>query len=280
MSDADDRTRAWITLLGLPHDANSSFLHGPAQAPPLIRTALKSDSGNSWTETGHDLARPGVLADAGDVDLQGEADPWQRIEFEVGRVMADGSAPLCLGGDHAVSWPVIRAAARRLGPLDVLHFDAHPDLYPDQEGNRRGHGSVMARVAEDEDIGRLVQVGIRTINAIQRRTADELGVEVHLLRDGPPPLELEFQRPVWISFDLDGLDPAFAPGVSHFEPGGLSTRRALDIIHGFRGRLIGADVVEFNPLRDRSGMTAMVAAKLVKELAGRILADRGAPPDL
>lgn len=274
MNPAGQKTKApLISLIGLPHDANSSFLRGPAQAPPLIRQALYSPSSHLGTETGFDLGQAGVLGEAGDVEFEPGKNEWQAIERAVARVIAQGSAPLCLGGDHAVTWPVMRAV-KALGQVDLLHFDAHPDLYPELDGSRTSHACPMARIKEEGLVNRLVQVGIRTVNAIQADQAHRLGVEMHLLKDGLPD-RLSFDNPVWISFDLDALDPGFAPGVSHFEPGGLSTRQALDIIQGFEGRLIGADVVEFNPDRDRTGLTAMVAAKLVKELCGRILGDNG-----
>ncbi len=118
---------------------------------------------------------------------------------------------------------------------------------------------------------RLVQTGIRTMNGHQREQADKFFVEVHEMKDGLDWLKtLEFDGPVYISLDMDCLDPAFAPGVSHHEPGGMSTRQVLDIIGQFKGCVIGADIVEVNPKRDIDSMTAMVAAKFLKEITARI----------
>ena len=125
--------------------------------------------------------------------------------------------------------------------------------------------------------GRLVQVGIRTATAHQREQVARFGVEMIEMRDFRASFVPEFDTPVYISFDIDALDPAFAPGVSHREPGGLSTRQALDLIGRLRAPVLGADVVEFNPRMDSSGMTAMVCAKLVKEIAGRMLANANVP---
>jgi arginase family enzyme len=119
---------------------------------------------------------------------------------------------------------------------------------------------------------RLVQVGIRTANDHQRKQAARFSVEMIEMKDFRDGLALAFDEPVYVTFDMDGLDPAFAPGVSHREPGGLSTRQAVDVIQRLRGEVVGGDVVEFNPRMDSSGMTAMVAAKLVKEIAARIAA--------
>lgn len=140
------------------------------------------------------------------------------------------------------------------------------------EGNALSHACPFARIMESGCARRLVQVGIRTLTAHHRAQIARFGVEVHEARSlAPRDLALRFERPVYLSFDMDALDPAFAPGVSHHEPGGLSVRDALHLIQGFEGRLVGADIVEFNPRRDVHDMTAMVAAKLVKEIAARLL---------
>ena len=119
---------------------------------------------------------------------------------------------------------------------------------------------------------RLVQVGIRCATAHQRAQVQRFGVEMIEMKDFRRAAPLRFETPVYVSFDLDALDPAFAPGVAHREPGGLSTREAIDVIAAVDAPIVGADVVELNPAQDVSGMTAMVAAKLVKEIAGRMLA--------
>ena len=122
---------------------------------------------------------------------------------------------------------------------------------------------------------RLVQVGIRAANPPQRAQVERFGVEMIEMKDFRDDLVLEFDTPVYVTFDLDGLDPSCAPGVSHREPGGLTTRQAVDVIRRLRGRVVGADVVEFNPRMDSSGMTAMVAAKLAREIAAKIVETGG-----
>jgi arginase len=183
-------------------------------------------------------------------------------------------SPVSLGGDHSITYPIFRAFHRHFLELAILHFDAHPDLYHDFEGNPHSHASPFARIMEQGLAQRLVQVGIRTINAHQRQQVEKFGVEVHEMRNWNPGRILEFQQPVYISFDMDALDPAFAPGVSHREAGGLSTREALHVIQSLRGRVVGADIVEFNPAVDSSGITAPCCAKLVKEIASKILEDQ------
>lgn len=256
-------------LVGLPYDAASSFLRGPAEAPALIRRALASPASNSWTETGVDLAAPGTLVDRGDVAL-GDADAEARaaIEHAIAGVLGDGLRPLSLGGDHSVTYPVLRAVRARQPRLTVLHLDAHPDLYDEFEGDRYSHACPFARVMEESLADRLVQVGVRTMNDHQRAQARRFGVEVVEMRQWTGTLDVRIDGPVYVSLDVDVLDPAFAPGVSHVEPGGLSTREVIGVLHALRRRVVGADVVELNPGRDPTGVTAVVAAKLVKELVG------------
>ena len=189
-------------------------------------------------------------------------------------LLSDGYQVISLGGDHSVSFPVIQAHAESIPGLSILHIDAHPDLYENMDGNPYSHASPFARLMERGTISRLVQVGIRTLNAHQREQAQKYNVEIHEMRDLSSVPDIAFDGAVYLSLDLDAMDPAYAPGVSHHEPGGLSVRDVLNIIHTFKGRLIGADLVELNPHRDLHGMTAMVAAKILKEMMGRMLQDR------
>jgi arginase family enzyme len=168
----------------------------------------------------------------------------------------------------------MRAINRFYGPVNILHFDAHPDLYDDFEGNPYSHASPFARVMEEGLAGRLVQVGIRTLSQHLREQVVRFGVEVHEMWN----LDIEsvgrdFHGPVYLSIDLDALDPAYAPGVSHHEPGGMSVRDVLGIIQQLPNEIVGADIVEYNPTRDINGMTGMVAAKILKEVAGKMLRD-------
>jgi agmatinase len=261
-----------IQLLGLPQDNNSSFMPGPSLAPRRIREALHSDSANMFTESGLDLGSPGIWEDASDVPLTGLSGETahDQIYTRIVDLLASGHRILSLGGDHSISWPVIAAHATAHQGLNILHIDAHPDLYDNMLDNPYSHASPFARLMESGKINRLVQVGIRTLNMHQREQAKRFDVEIYEMLDLSGVEAIAFDGPVYCSIDMDALDPAFAPGVSHFEPGGLSTREVLRLIQSFKGQLIGADVVELNPHRDPYGMTAMVAAKLVKELISRL----------
>jgi arginase len=264
------------TLLGIPFDANSSYLRGAAGAPAKIREAMRSDASNKWTELGVDLGAPNAFADAGDLRLNDSlakgAEDFAEIERAVGALLEKGEHPVSLGGDHSVTYPVLKAFARRYPELTIVHFDAHPDLYDEFEGSRVSHACPFARIMEERLAKRLVQVGIRTMNGHQREQAARFGVEVIEMRALPAYDRLRIDGPVYVSFDMDVLDPAFAPGISHREPGGMTVREAIAHLHAIRGTIVGADVVEFNPSQDVSGVTAVVAAKIVKEILGKMIA--------
>jgi len=258
-----------ISLLGIPHDENSSHLRGSADAPALIRRELHSDAHSSWSETGFDLTDR--FLDHGDIDFAGAGDPWERIESEVGRALNAGHPLISLGGDHAIAWPVLRAVRRRHPSLTIVQIDAHPDIYPAYQGNLRSHTSSFARIMEERLADRLIQIGLRTLNDDLRGQIGRFGIEVVEARHVSEGLRLDLTTPVYVSMDLDGLDPAFAPGVSHREPGGLSTRQVINLIQDIDQPIVAADIVECNPSQDLSNMTALVASKLTKEIAGMML---------
>lgn len=261
-----------VSLLGIPFDDNSSFEKGPAKAPKVVRDLLSSGSLNKSTELGVDLANNAAWQDAGNIDLvAGEF--LEPIRKECDRLLADNHRLLSLGGDHSVTYPIMLAYAKVFPSLTILHIDAHPDLYHEFKGNPLANACPFARIMEDNLCGRLVQVGIRTLNTHQRQQAEKFSVEMVQMKDfhnSPlPPIK----GPVYLSLDIDGIDPAFAPGVSHREPGGLTTRDVINLIHNIDGPLVGADIVEFNPDKDIDGMTAQLVGKLVKEAAGKMLMD-------
>ena len=255
-----------FALVGVPSDRNSSFLRGSAAAPRAIRAVLFSPAGNMFTEGGVNLA--GRIDDRGDLPLnEGDGD-FALIESAF-RGM--GAPFVALGGDHAITYPVLRGLCAGREPVGVLHFDAHPDLYDEFEGNRFSHACPFARIMEDGLARRLVQVGIRAASTHQREQARRFGVETVFMDAFTPESVPIPDGPLYVTIDLDGLDPAVAPGVAHPEPGGLTVRDVLAVLKRVRGPIVGADVVELNPGRDPLGLTAAVAAKLVKELGARMI---------
>ncbi|HEY6119979.1 MAG TPA: agmatinase [Pyrinomonadaceae bacterium] len=260
-----------LALIGFCYDDNSSFMKGAADAPSQIRAALQSEAWNLTSESGIDLGAENTFFDAGDIKPIPGSEMPSLIEESILTLLNDGLAPISLGGDHSITYPIIRALSRKYDKLNILHFDAHPDLYDDFDGNRYSHASPFARIMEKRLVQRLVQVGIRTINAHQRKQIERYGVEVIETKQWQEPPALEFDSPLYISFDMDALDPAFAPGVSHREPGGLTTRQAIDLIQAVKGKVVGADIVEFNPRMDPLHITGTVCAKLLKEIAAKML---------
>jgi arginase len=279
MASAESNIIDTVSLVGIPFDASSTYLRGAAQAPPRIREALYCDSTNLWTEDGMDLGKPGTFHDAGDLNLPERAEEaFPTIEKTVSSLLDSGRPLIVLGGDHSITYPVLRGFRRRFADLTVLHFDAHPDLY-DNLGGRLSHACPFARVMEEKLVRRLVQVGIRTINRHQLEQAHEFGVEVISMRNMTRLAGLRLEGPMYISFDVDVLDPAFAPGISHYEPGGMSVREVLNAIQGLRVPIAGADIVEYNPVRDENARTAFVCAKILKETAAAMIRGGAAPAE-
>lgn len=260
-----------VAVIGLPLDENSSFLRGAALAPPRIRQALHSGASNLCAETGVDLGANPHWQDVGDLALSSGEETLAQVEQALDQLLARGVRVLSLGGDHSVTYPILRAYAKKHPGLTILHLDAHPDLYDQFEGSRYSHACPFARIMEQGLAARLVQVGIRTMNPHQRQQAERFGVQTIEMRSGMPLPVLNLNGPVYVSLDLDVLDPAFAPGVSHHEPGGLTTREVLGILHNLQATVVGADLVEINPTRDPTGVTAAVAAKFYKEIVARML---------
>jgi len=256
-----------VHLSGISFDNKSSFLKGPAKAPDVIREVLYDGSSNYWTESGVDLEASTELIDLGNI----EVNDYHDIQAQLEEHYKQGVPHLFLGGDHSVTFPIISAISKtQTQAFDILHFDAHTDLYDEFEGDKYSHACPFARIMEKGLCSRLIQVGIRTVTSHQREQADRWNVDIIQMKDILELDKLEFDRPVYISLDLDVFDPAYAPGVSHHEPGGLSPRSFLDFLLNKKFELFAADIVELNPDRDVMGITAAVAAKCLKELVAKM----------
>ena len=260
-----------LSLLGIPFDENSSFLKGSAKAPQKIIKAFYSDASNAFSENGFNCRDTKVIKILDEIKLQSGELAIEKIRNKSQNELEKGNNLISIGGDHSITFPLIQAHSTQYKTLNILHFDAHPDLYDNFENNPFSHASPFARIMENNLVKRLVQVGVRTLNDHQREQVNKFGVEVIEMKDFNSDLSFEFAGPVYISLDIDGLDPAFAPGVSHPEPGGLTTRNIINIIHSLKGDVIGGDIVEYNPIKDINDMTAITAAKLLKEIIGKIM---------
>ena len=260
-----------ISVIGVPSDINSSFSKGAAKAPPIIMDAFHSDSTNKFSENGIDLGAEGLWFHRGCLNLKNDKKDFDKIQDAIIQELNNRNHCISLGGDHSITFPIIEAYFKHYSKINIIQFDAHPDLYEEFDNNPFSNASPFARILENQLSRELIQIGIRTLNAHQRKQADRYNVSIITMNEFSPELKLKFNGPVYISIDLDGLDPAFAPGVSHPEPGGLSTRDIIKIISKIDGDVVGADIVEYNPKNDLNNITAITAAKLLKELMGKIL---------
>jgi arginase len=260
--------RGAVVIVGVPFDDHSTFLKGAALAPQRIREALHSPSSNMSTESTRDLDREPRLVDIGDLVI---ADYIHDIELAISHILEKDAFVLSLGGDHSITYPILKSYVRKYKYLDILQLDAHPDLYDEFAGNPFSHACPFARIMEEKLAARLVQVGIRTMNPHLQEQSERFHIETIDMKSWNSSVKLTFNGPVYISLDMDVLDPAFAPGLSHPEPGGLSTREVLKIIQDLDAPVVGADIVELNPNRDLNGLTAMAAAKFLKEIVEKMI---------
>ena len=263
----DEIASGEVAIIGIPFDTNSSFLSGPAKAPDLIIKGIESDSANYFTENLTDLDQHEKIFWCGNQPI----DQYLELGKPAAYIASQKAIPFTLGGDHSITYPVLKALSAEHNNLSILHFDAHSDLYDELDGNRHSHACPFARIMEEGLAEHLTQVGIRTLNTHQKSQAERFNVDIIQMKDWSPEVDFNIEGPVYLSFDMDVLDPAFAPGVSHHEPGGFSTRQVLDMIQSLNLNIVGVDVVEYNPDRDVNGVTAMVAAKIVKELLAKLV---------
>ena len=235
-----------ISILNIPSDENSSFLRGCAKAPQKIIKAFYSSSSNEFSENNVNVHNANVINILDEINIPSGKAGINKIFNVACNEIKKNNKLVSIGGDHSITFPLIQAHAKKYNSLNILHFDAHPDLYDNFDNNPFSHASPFARIMEKKLVKRLVQVGIRTLNTHQREQVKKFGIEVIEMKDFNIDLSFQFDGPVYISLDIDGLDPAYAPGVSHPEPGGLTTRNIINIIHTLKGNLIGGDIVEYN----------------------------------
>ena len=270
-----------VALLGIPYDGGTSYRTGARFGPRAVRE--QSSLIRPWNPVlkVHPFERLRV-ADCGDVDVVPISieRTLAAIQARVGEVMADGAMPVCVGGDHSVTLGILRAVARRHGPVGVVHFDAHPDTWDEYFGSKFFHGTPFRRAVEEGLIEpkRMIQVGIRGPLYGDEDFAfhDQYGIEVVRIEavkeHGTAWVTERLNRlrggPVYLSFDIDAVDPAFAPATGTPEVGGLTSYEALVLVRALAGlNLVGADVVEVSPPYDGPGqITALLAANLLFEI--------------
>ena len=273
-----------VAILGIPFDGGVSFRPGARFGPKEIR------SNSLLIRPYHPVLRTSPfsrlrVADCGDVDPNplDIVDTYGRIEAAVGEVLAAGAIPACVGGDHSISLAILRAVARRHGAVALVHFDSHQDMWEEYFGNRYFHGTPFRRALEEGlyQPKATVQFGIRGpvygekdfelgqahgVTVVRAEEIHRHGVAAALSR-----LDAVRGRKVYVSFDIDSVDPAFAPGTGTPEVGGLSSAQTLDLLRGLAGlEIVAFDIVEVSPPYDQSGITAMLAANVLFELLSLI----------
>lgn len=285
-------TGADVAVLGIPFDGGTTYRPGARFAPRELRSA--SCMGRGWqTGTQVDIFKSLKICDAGDVaaiptDLHRT---FAAITSRITQVLDAGAIPLSVGGDHTVTLPIMRAYAahpRFAGrKLAVVHIDAHLDTYPPAWDVDFHHGTPFRHLVTEElvDPSKVIQVGIRGPLAAEddwdfvRNAGFEVITADDVKEHGAHAVVSRLQRlkgsPVYLSFDIDGMDPAYASGTGTPVPGGLSTYECQVILRGLAGlELVGMDMVEVSPAFDPSGVTPLVALTMMQEWLGALAASR------
>jgi len=280
-----------VAIVGVPFDSGTSHRSGARFGPRRIRemSLLLWGYNNPLGVAPFEALK---VIDYGDVDIipVNIEDTYTNIEREVGAILDAGAMVITLGGDHSIALPLLRAHARRHGPLAVVHFDSHPDTWDSEFGGRPySHGTPFRRAIEEQliDTRAYIQIGIRgpTSNARDLQDARDLGARVITIDEvmpvGIPAVLKEVHdrvagKQVYVSFDIDAVDPAFAPGTGTPEVGGLTSYQALQLVRGLKGlNLIGFDLVEVSPPYDHGDITAVLAANLAFEFLSLLAMKKG-----
>lgn len=270
-----------VAVVGVPYDGATSYRSGTRFGPRAIReqSLLLWGYNNALQVAPFDRLK---VIDYGDVDVVpvDVAETHAAVEREVGNLLSAGCRVVTLGGDHSIALPLLRAHQRKYGPLAVVHFDAHPDTWDEEfPGRKVSHGTPFKRAVEEGlmDLSAYVQIGIRgpTPAAHDYDDSRRLGARMITLEEAlslgadgviAEVRRLVGERPFYLTFDIDAVDPAFAPGTGTPEVGGFSSREALQMVRGLRGlNLVGCDLVEVSPPFDAQGITAILAANLAFE---------------
>jgi len=269
-----------LALVGVPFDGGTTFRTGARFGPRNIRvqSAMIRPYNPALDVNPFERKRIGDFGDLPVNPLSLE-DSYARIEKGIWPILAAGATPVSVGGDHSITLPLLRAAARKHGPLALVQIDAHPDTWGTYFGSYHSHGTIIRRGIEEGVLvrGAVLQIGIRgqvysnddfefsRRNQIAWVTAEEFHSQG--LAAVEPKLASVRGRPCYLTYDIDSVDPAFAPGTGTPQVGGLSSAQALELVRALRGlRLVGADLVEVSPPYDCSEITSLLAANLLFEI--------------
>lgn len=284
-----EAARLDVALLGIPYDGGSSYRTGARFGPRAVRD--QSSLIRPWNPvlkvSPFERCRVGDYGDIDVIPISIER-TFEAVEQAAARLLEHGVVPVSVGGDHSVTLPLLRAVAKRHGPVGLVHFDAHPDTWDEYFGSKYFHGTPFRRAVEERliDPRKTIQVGIRgpLYGPDDFRFHAEHGLEVVRIEEvksrGPERIGERFRRladgPVYCSFDIDAVDPAYAPGTGTPEVGGLTSYEALELVRSLRGlTLVGCDLMEVSPLYDGPGqITALLAANLLFEFVSLLALQR------
>ena len=286
----DEVSRADVAILGVPFDSGVSYRPGARFGPGHIRNSSKLLRPYHPAQDVHPFGDQQV-ADAGDVAVNpfDLTEAVQQIDVAVSTVRADGASLLTLGGDHTIALPILRSLYRDHGPIAVLHFDAHLDTWDTYFGAPYTHGTPFRRASEEGllDLERCQHMGIRGPLYAATDLEDDAALGFQIVRaddyevDGVRGAVDRMRRrlgdgPVYVSIDIDVLDPAHAPGTGTPEAGGLTSRELLHTLRGLTGlNVVGADIVEVAPAYDHAEITGIAAAHVAYELLAVLAKNRG-----
>lgn len=269
-----DLTGVDLAITGVPFDQAVTHRTGTRFGPRAIREASALQPYDPPYGWGFDPLSDYAIADYGDLAFDYANIPAfpEALRSHIAGILAAGPSTLTLGGDHYITLPILQAYAARFGPMSVIQFDAHSDLWPDDDMARIDHGTMMYKAVKQGfvDPSRSVQIGIRTecedylgVEFIDARTVHEKGADWVTARAK----EIVGDAPTYVTFDIDALDPAFAPGTGTPVWGGLASWQAAAILRDLAGiNMVGGDIVEVSPPYDTTGATAIAGAHVATEL--------------
>lgn len=268
-------------FIGIPLDIGTSLRSGTRFGPRQIRAESVMIRPYNMA-TGAAPFESLNVADLGDVPINtfNLVEAVRIIEAHYDRILAHPIIPLTLGGDHTLTLPILRSIYKKHGPVGLVHIDAHADVNDEMFGEKVAHGTTFRRAAEEGllDCQRVVQIGLRAqgysaddFNWSRRQGFRVVQAEECWHKSLAPLMEEVRQQvdggPVYLSFDIDGIDPAWAPGTGTPEIGGLTTIQAMEIVRGCQGlNLVGCDLVEVSPPYDTTGNTSLLGANLLYEM--------------
>ena len=264
-----DYDKADIIFFGVPFDGTVSFRPGTRFAPLAIRVA--SDGIETYSPYMEEDLLDIKVCDIGDVELPfgNTKKSLEIIENQVENIILDNKKLLMVGGEHLITYPVIKALTKKYDDLHIIHFDAHADLRDDYLGEKLSHATVLRRSHECLKDGKIWQFGIRSGTKEEFQWAKE---NVHMTKFDLDNIDIAIEeiknKPVYITIDLDVLDPSVFSGTGTPEPGGVTFKELINAITKLKGlNVVGSDIVELSPHYDASDVSTVVACKIVREVA-------------